>query len=75
MDIEIKRMAEKWGLKWQFLLDVYFLMLNDARFYSCRKPFGVSYKKMSRHLFYNYGIEISPHQLKYLVCLIKTRKH
>lgn len=67
-------MAEKWFVKWEFLRDVYFLMVNDLRFSSPRSLNGVRYSKVSRHLFDCYGIEIKVTQLKYLVSLIRKRK-
>ena len=68
------RLASKWGIKWQFLKDIYFLMLNDARFSTSRSIRGARYAKMSGHLLENYRVDIKPHQLKYLVYLIRRRK-
>lgn len=72
MDRIIKRLAWRWCLKWPFLKDVYFLMLNDIRFSSGKSVNGIRYAKMSKHLLQNYGIELHPYQLKYMVYLIKT---
>lgn len=74
MDEILKRMAERWFVKQQFLKDVYFLMRNDLRFSSSRSISGIRYTKVSRHLRENYKVDINARQLKYLVCLIKERK-
>lgn len=74
MDEIIKRLSARWFVKQQFLKDVYFLMKNDLRFSSGRSISGIRYVKTSQYLADNYGIDIKPRQLKYLVCTIKKRK-
>jgi len=69
-----KRMGDKWLIKTAFLKDVYFMMLNDLRFSSLRGANSIRYTKVSRHLKDNYGLDVSPKQLKYLVFLVKGRK-
>ena len=71
-----KRMGDKWYVKAAFLRDIYFLMQSDLRFSSLRKGDSIRFTKVSRHLKDNYGIEINPKQLKYLVLLVKLdNKH
>lgn len=66
MDEIISRLADRWYVKQSFLRDIYFLMLNDLRFASDRKGFGIDFAKVSRHLRQAYGVEIGPKQLRYL---------
>lgn len=74
MDRHFRRLADLWGIKRHFLKDIYFLMLNDPRFSSPKSIQGVRFMRMSRHLLDNYGVELAPHKLKYLVYLIRMKK-
>lgn len=66
--------GDRWGIKWQFLKDVYFLMLNDARFLSGRNMSGIRYTKMAEHLTNNYRIDLNERQLRYLVRRVRVVK-
>jgi hypothetical protein len=74
MTDKVERIAFRWFIKPAILRDVYFLMCNDPRFYSTRRPYGIKYMAMSRHLWKAYKLEINERQLRYLVKQMRPLK-
>lgn len=67
-------LALRWCVKPQFLEDIYFILMNDPRFYSGHSPYGVRYADMSRHLRVVYKVEISAPQLQYMVRKLQEQR-
>jgi len=73
--MEKKKIIRAFSIRWEIdqaiLEDIYFILLNDLRFYSTRNGGGLRYKLMEQHLKKHYKLDVTERKLRYLVLQIK----